>query len=119
MKARNMKKMEIVTLFNSTLGDKEEYRVVVIGSADLNASKQVGGSEELKKLLREKITDLFNSDIVDYFKDSRESVTEDDVDYCINELAIGHESNIANEDFYWGETEEVIYDIHKSEESNC
>lgn len=112
MKPRNMKKMEIVTLFNSALGDKEEYRVMVIGSADLNVSKQVGGSEELKKLLREKINDLFNGDILGCFEDSRESVTEDDVDYCINELAIGHESNIAGEDFYWGETEEVIYDIH-------
>ena len=119
MKARNTKKMEIVTLFNSTLDDKEEYRVMIIGSADLNASKQVGGSEELKELLREKINDLFNGDILGYFKDSRELVTEDDVDYCINELAIGHASNIAGEDFYWGETEEVMYDIHKSEGSDC
>ena len=111
--------MEIVTLFNSTLGDKEEYRVMVIGSADLNASKQVGGSEELKELLRERINDLFNGDILGYFDDSRESVTKDDVDYCINELAIGHESNIADEDFYWGETEDVIHDIHKREKSDC
>ena len=108
-----MKKMEIVTLFNSTLNDEEEYRLMNIGSADLNASKQAGGSKELKELLRERITDLFNGDILEYFSDSRQEVTEDDVDYCINELAIGHASNIAGEDFYWGETEEVIHDIHK------
>lgn len=113
MKAINMKKMEIVTLFNSTLGDKEEYRVMNISSVDLNASKLAGGSEELKELLREKISNLFNGDILGNFNDSRELVTEDDVDYCINELAIGHASNIAGEDFYWGETEEVIHDIHK------
>ncbi len=113
MKAINMKKMEFVTLFNSALNDNEEFRVMNIGSADLNASTQAGGSEELKKLLRERISNFFNGDILGYFSDSRESVTEDDVDYCINELAIGHASNIAGEDFYWGETEEVIHDIHK------
>lgn len=108
-----MKKMEIVTLFNSTMNDKEEYRLMNIGSADLNASKQAGGSEELKELLRERITDFFNDDILEYFNESEVLVTEDDVENCICELAQGNASNIAGEDFYWGETEEVIHDIHK------
>jgi len=113
MKAINMKKMEIVTLFNSTLNDKDEYRLMNIGYADLKASKEVGGSEELKALIRERIEDLFNGDILDYFKDCRMEVTEGDIDYCIDELAKGHASNIAGEDFYWGDMEEVIHDIHK------
>lgn len=111
MKAINMKKMEIVTLFNSTMNDKDEYRLMNIGYADLKASKEVGGSEELKALIRERIEELFNGDILEYF-DSVD-VTDEDVDYCIKELAIGHASNIAGEDFYWGDAEELISDIHK------
>jgi len=104
-----MKKIMFVTLFNSALNDKDEYRLMNIAETDLKGSVAIGGSEELKALIRERFEDLFNGDILEYF-DSVD-VTDEDVDYCINELAIGHASNIAGEDFYWGDAEELIIDI--------
>ena len=103
-----MKKIKIVALMNQSLDENEEYRVMAISEELLTESKLTKGSDEMKKLLREQITELFNGDVLEYFKNNRVPVTDDDVNNCINELAIGHASNIAGEDFWWDDAEEVI-----------
>ena len=107
-----MKKIMIVTLFNSSLNDKDEYRLMNVNKVVLDESIAANGSKEMKELLRQRIEELFNGDILEYFSDSNMEVTEGDVDYCIDELAKGHASNIAGEDFYWGDEEDLITDLH-------
>ena len=103
------KKMKMVTLFNSSLDERDEYRMVNVDEKLLKKSKAVGGSDAMKKLVRKAIKDLLNGDILGYFDD--QDVTRKDVDYCIDELAKGHASNIAGEDFYWGDAEEVVLEL--------
>lgn len=111
-----MKKMMIVALMNQSLDEREQYRVMAISQGLLTESKQMKGSDEMKELLRKQITELFNGDVLDYFKNNRVPVTDDDVNNCINELAIGHASNIAGEDFWWSYPEELITSISKPTE---
>jgi len=103
------KKIKMVTLFNSALDERDEYRMVNVNEELLTRSKAEGGSDAMKKLVRKAIKDLFNGDILDYF--DGQDVTRQDVDYCIDELAKGHASNIAGEDFYWGDAEEMVMEF--------
>lgn len=109
------KKIKMVMLFNSALDEREEYRVLNVSEQLLKQSKAEGGSGDMKKLLRKAIKGLFNGDIIEYFGTDhvtgKNSVTRKDVDYCIDELAKGHASNIEGEDFYWGDPEDVIIEL--------
>ena len=108
-----MKKIQIVTLMNQSLDENEQCRVINVSKVVLDESVAAKGSSEMKELLRECITELFNGDILDYFNDYDDEVSQEDVDYCINELAKGHASNIAGEDFWWGDAEDLVTDLHK------
>ncbi len=103
------KKIKMVTLFNCALNERGEYRMVNVNEELLTRSKAEGGSDAMKKLVRKAIKDLLNGDILDCF--DGQDVTRQDVDYCIDELAKGHASNIAGEAFYWGDTEEIVMEF--------
>ena len=90
-----MKKMMISVLKNKALNEYEEYDVMVIGSDILKKSIDGDGTDNLKALLKKTIKEFIN--------DANWNPSDDEVDYCIGELAKGHASNIGAEDFWWEE----------------
>ena len=109
-----MKRIFIVTLYNCSSDEKDEYRLLNVTADLLKKSKSEGGSEEMKALLRKRLDELFNEDIVEYFGTDplgEDYVTQEDVDACVAELAKGNSSCIMGEDFYWGDEEDLIVEI--------
>lgn len=101
-----MEKIKFVTLLNQSMDEREQNKVLSIGLADLDGSKMMGGSKELKDLIRQGIDDLFAGDLLDYLEEMEVSV--EDYDHCIDELSIGNASNVAGESFWWSDAEELI-----------
>ncbi len=93
-----MKTIAISIRKNQSLNDRDEYDVITIESKIVNQSIIGKGTEELKKLLKDTIMGFINDE--DFFREA----TDEDIDYCISELAKGHASNIKGEDFWWEET---------------
>ena len=110
-----MKRIFIVTLYNCSSDENDEYRLLNVTADLLNKSKSEGGSEEMKALLRKRLDELFNEDIVEYFGTDpvtgEDNVTQEDVDACVAELAKGDTSCIMGEDFYWGDVEDLIVEL--------
>lgn len=103
-----------MTLYNCSSDENDEYRLLNVTADVLNKSKSEGGSEEMKALLRKRLDELFNEDIVEYFGTDplgEDYVTQEDVDACIDALAKGNTSCIMGEDFYWGDVEDLIVEI--------
>lgn len=90
-----MKKIIVSILKNKALNEFEEYDVLSVGNDALNESIIGKGTDELKALLKETIIEFINDD--------NWNPSDEDVDYCIGELAKGHASNIGAEDFWWEE----------------
>lgn len=88
-----MKKIIVSILKNKALNEYEEYDVLSVGNDVLNESIIGKGTDELKALLKETIIEFINDDSW--------NPSDEDVDYCIGELAKGHASNIGAEDFWW------------------
>ena len=99
-----LKEIFIYPLVNRSGDNGEDYELCHYESSIIDDSKECGGSEEMKELLRERIDDLFNNDIEDYI----DGVTDEDVEKCINDLAMGKDSNIKGEFFWWGDIKSVI-----------
>ena len=90
-----MKKIIVSILKNKALNEREEYDVLSVGNDVLNESIIGKGTDELKALLKETIIEFINDD--------NWNPSDEEVDYCIGELAKGHASNIGAEDFWWEE----------------
>lgn len=90
-----MKKIVVSILKNKALNEFEEYDVLSVGNDVLNESIIGKGTDELKALLKETIIGFINDD--------NWNPSDEEVDYCIGELAKGHASNIGAEDFWWEE----------------
>jgi len=109
------KKIKMVTLFNSALDERDEYRMVNVTTEVLNKSKEEGGSEAMKELVRNRLDELFNGDIEEYFGEDHvtgePNVTQEDVEDCINRLAKGDSAYIFGEDFWWSDEEDLITEL--------
>lgn len=98
-------KIGIHPLMNCSIGHEElEFRLLNIGDVMFNHSVNIGGSDELKKIIRERLDFLFNHDICAYFG---HDATEE-VENCINELAKGNDACVCGERFWW-DLEEVVF----------
>ena len=96
-----MVKSEVVMLKNYS-ANYEEIVILAIKKS-LLADKQK--NEELKKLIRMKIMELFSNDIVSYFDGA---VNDSDVEKCVDDLASGESSQIKDEEFWWSAPLEVV-----------
>ena len=96
-----MVKSEVVMLKNYS-ANYEEIVILAIKKS-LLADKQK--NEELKKLIRMKIMELFSNDIVSYFDGA---VNDSDVEKCVDDLASGESSQIEDEEFWWSAPLEVV-----------
>lgn len=109
-----MTKTTIVTLINCSSDERDEYRLISVTTDVLNKSKADGGSEAMKKLLRERLNGLFGN-IEEYFGEDyvtgEANVTREDVDDCIDRLAKGEAASIMCEDFWWCDEEELIMEL--------
>ncbi len=94
-----MKEIEVRTLTNKSLNEFETYEVITVEKSSLDAAFKNNGTDELRDLIRKSIYGLFNGDMLNLIG----NVEQADIDYCINELAKGHASNIGNEDFWWSD----------------
>lgn len=103
------KKTMIVTLTNCSSDERDEYRLMNVTVDVLNMSKAEGGSKAMKELLRKRLDELFNGDIEEYF--GEDNVTQEDVEDCINLLAMGEAACINGEDFWWSDEEDLITEL--------
>lgn len=99
------KELKVKMLFNKSLREFEKYCILCIDSSLFDKCDP----NKLKKLIRESITDRFNSDVYEIFNGNGKA-TQEEIDYCINELSLGHASNIGDEDFWWA-TDYVITEL--------
>lgn len=90
-----MKKIVVSILKNTAQNEHNEYDVLSVSNDVLNESIAGKGTDELKALLKKTIIEFINDD------DWKPS--DEEVDYCIDELAKGHANNIGAEDFWWWE----------------
>lgn len=100
------KTIQVYPLRNTSIG-YEDYDLVRINRQLLDESREQGGSEKMKDLLRERLSDLFNNEIQEYFD---EDVTQDFED-CIDTLAKGDAACIKDEQFWWGDVEDVVIEL--------
>lgn len=104
-----------MTLMNCSSGERDEYRLMNVTADVLSKSKEAGGSEAMKELLRKRLDELFNGDIEEYFGEDHvtgePNVTQEDVEDCINRLAKGDSACIFGEDFWWSDEEDLITEL--------
>lgn len=96
-----MVKSEVVMLKNYSAG-YEEIVVLAIKKSLLADERK---NEELKKLIRKEIVELFSDDIVSYFNGA---VNDSDIEKCVDDLASGESSQIKDEEFWWSEPLDVV-----------
>jgi len=100
--------MSILMYMSGT--DSEESKVLSILKELIDESVKKGGSEEMKAVLRNSIVnELFQGDLDSWFDGM--GWTEEMVDNCINELAMGKNSHILCENFWW-EEETIVVSIN-------
>lgn len=108
-----MKKIWMSVLMNMSGDSGEEYRLLSIRKDIVTDSAEKGGTEEMKAMLRMRIVEeLFNNDVKSFFEGM--GLTDEMIDNCINELAMGKDSNILGENFWW-EEEDVIVSLTDEE----
>ena len=96
----------ISVLKNQSLNERDEHIVVILSRDIVTASIEVGGKarEDLKAYLKERIVNFIN--------DADWKPTDDELEYCVQELSKGHASNIGTEDFWW-HTIDMVTSISK------
>lgn len=96
----------ISVLKNQSLNERDEHIVVILDRDIVTASIEVGGKarEDLKAYLKERIVNFIN--------DADLKPTDNELEYCVQELSKGHASNIGSEDFWW-HTIDMVTSISK------
>ena len=96
-----MVKSEVVMLKNYSAVYEEIVVLAIKKSLLANEQKK----EEVKKLIRKEIMELFSNNIVSYFDGA---VNDSDVEKCVNDLASGDSSQLKDEEFWWSAPLNVV-----------
>ena len=96
-----MVKSEVVMLMNYSAG----YEDIVVLSIKKSLLENGSDNDELKKLIRSALTDLFGGDVEEYFN---YRATAADVEKCVESLVKGEDYEFAGEHLWWSEPLEVV-----------
>jgi hypothetical protein len=99
-----MVKSEVVMLMNYSAG----YEDIVVLSIKKCLLENGSDNDELKKLIRDALTDLFGGEFVSIEEYFNYRATAADVEKCVESLVKGEDYGFAGEHLWWSEPLEVV-----------